>query len=98
TEDGGYHFERLWRGVTDHHIVEAAFLVSAEARKLHALAVEQAPAYLLPSRLVSAKGAVSEVEAALAAEAADGEEAEAPVTAAKGETLVSRPSQLLDAI
>ncbi len=26
--------ERLWRGVTDHHIIEHAFLVSAEARKL----------------------------------------------------------------
>ena len=22
--DGGYHFERLWRGVTDHHIIDAA--------------------------------------------------------------------------
>ncbi|RYD50306.1 MAG: DNA gyrase subunit B, partial [Sphingomonadales bacterium] len=102
TEDGGYHFERLWRGVTDHHIVEAAFLISAEARKLHALAVEQAPAYLLPSKLISAKGAVTEVEAALAAEATlaveEGEEPEAPVTAGKGEALVSRPSQLLDAI
>ncbi|RYE03284.1 MAG: DNA topoisomerase (ATP-hydrolyzing) subunit B [Sphingomonadales bacterium] len=101
TEDGGYHFERRWRGVTDHHIVEAAFLVSAEARKLHALAVEQAPAYLLPSKLVSAKTALSETEAALAAEATiadEGEEAEVPVTAAKGEALVSRPSQLLDAI
>ncbi|RYD50145.1 MAG: DNA gyrase subunit B, partial [Sphingomonadales bacterium] len=98
TEDGGYHFERLWRGVTDHHIVEAAFLVSAEARKLHALAVEQAPAFLLPSKLVSSKSAVTEVEAALAAEAAEGEEPEAPVTASKGEALVSRPSQLLDAI
>ncbi|RYG86370.1 MAG: DNA gyrase subunit B, partial [Alphaproteobacteria bacterium] len=81
-----------------HHIVEAAFLVSAEARKLHTLAAEQAPAFLLPSKLVSAKSAVTEVEAALAAEAAEGEEAEAPVAAAKGETLVSRPSQLLDAI
>ncbi len=35
TEDGGVHFERLWRGVTDHHIVEASFIASAEARKLH---------------------------------------------------------------
>src|SRR5690606_12629528 len=65
-------------------------------------AVEQAPAYLLPSKLVSAKGAVTEVEAALAAEAVlageEGEEPEAPVTAGKGEALVSRPSQLLDAI
>src|SRR3546814_9374694 len=42
TEQGGYHFERLWRGVTDHHIVEASFIVSAEARKLHGLAAEQA--------------------------------------------------------
>lgn len=97
TEDGGYHFERWWRGVTDHHIVEANFLVSAEARKLHALAVEHADKYLTPSKLISSK-------ATLAAEAeaeapADGEEAEAtPVTAGKGETLVSRPSQLLDAI
>ncbi|WP_066798764.1 DNA topoisomerase (ATP-hydrolyzing) subunit B [Sphingomonas soli] len=101
TEDGGYHFERRWRGVSDHHIVEAAFLASAEARKLHALAAEQAAAYLVPSKLVSAKTALTETEAALAAEAVaadEGEEAEAPVTAAKGETLVSRPSQLLDAI
>src|SRR3546814_10467829 len=40
TEQGGYHFERLWRGVTDHHIVEASFIVSAEARKLHGLRSE----------------------------------------------------------
>ncbi|MBX3563153.1 MAG: DNA topoisomerase (ATP-hydrolyzing) subunit B [Sphingomonas sp.] len=97
TEEGGYHFERLWRGVTDHHIVEAAFLVSAEARKLHALAVEQAPSYLLPSKLVSSKGAAAEAEAVVAADEG-AEDTEEPVTVAKGETLVSRPSQLLDAI
>jgi len=98
TEDGGYHFERLWRGVTDHHIVEAAFLVSAEARKLHALATEQAPSYLTPSKLVSSK-AVAAVEAAEDAAAEDNDE---PVVAGtvlgRGEALVSRPSQLLDAI
>jgi DNA gyrase subunit B len=94
TEDGGYHFERLWRGVTDHHIVEAAFLVSAEARKLHALATEQAPSYLTPSKLISSK-AVAAVEAAEDAAAEDNDE---PVIAGKGEALVSRPSQLLDAI
>jgi DNA gyrase subunit B len=94
TEDGGYHFERLWRGVTDHHIVEAAFLVSAEARKLHTLASEQAPSYLHPSKLVPSKTVpATEVEAAMAIE---GEEE--PVTIGKGQTLVSRPSQLLDAI
>lgn len=96
TEDGGYHFERLWRGVTDHHIVEAAFLISAEARKLHTLASEHADKYLVPSRLISSKASqAAEAEA----DASAGEEAEAaPVTAGKGETLVSRPSQLLDAI
>ncbi|QDX27757.1 DNA topoisomerase (ATP-hydrolyzing) subunit B [Sphingomonas suaedae] len=97
TEDGGYHFERAWRGVTDHHIVEAAFLASAEARKLHALAVEHADKYLVPSRLISSKASAA-ADAAEAEAPADGEEAGAPVTAAKGEALVSRPSQLLDAI
>ena len=37
--------KRLWRGVTDHHIIDHKFLVSAEARKLHALAGEQAATY-----------------------------------------------------
>jgi DNA gyrase subunit B len=97
TDDGGYHFERLWRGVTDHHIVEAAFLVSAEARKLHSLATEQAPSYLLPSKLVPSKAIpATEIEAAAALEGES--ESEEPVTVAKGEALVSRPSQLLDAI
>jgi DNA gyrase subunit B len=95
TDDGGYHFERLWRGVTDHHIVEASFLVSAEARKLHALAGEQASSYLTPSKLVSSKAIpATEAEAAAALD----EEGEEPVTVGKGEALVSRPSQLLDAI
>jgi DNA gyrase subunit B len=98
TEDGGYHFERRWRGVTDHHVVEAAFLVSTEARKLHALAIEQAEAYLLPSKLVSSKAAAAvEAEEAVAA-AAEADENDEPVTLGKGETLVSRPSQLLEAI
>jgi DNA gyrase subunit B len=97
TDDGGYHFERRWRGVTDHHIVEANFLVSAEARKLHALAIEQAPSYLLPSKLVSTRASAA-AEAEAAAAAAVTEDADEPVVVAKGEALVSRPSQLLDAI
>jgi DNA gyrase subunit B len=94
TEDGGFHFERLWRGVTDHHIVEAAFLTSAEGRKLHVLAAEQAESYAAMSKLVSVKSAQAEAEAAPAVEGED----EEPVVAAKGETLVSRPSELLNAI
>jgi DNA gyrase subunit B len=86
--EGGYHLERLWRGVTDHHIIEGTFLGSAEARKLHTLAQEQADAYAAPSRLVSIKTAVAEEPA---------EEGAAPVADAKGVS-VTRPSDLLDAI
>lgn len=93
TDDGGFHFERWWRGVTDHHVIEAAFLTSAEGRKLHALAAEQADSYAQIAKLVSAKVAQAEE----AAPVAEGEE-ELPVAAAKGETLVARPSELLDAI
>ncbi|MCW4462843.1 DNA topoisomerase (ATP-hydrolyzing) subunit B [Sphingomonas sp. BT-65] len=93
TEEGGFHFERLWRGVTDHHIIEAAFLASAEGRKLHALAAEQAESYAAIAKLVSIKTTQAETEAA----PVEGEDEE-PVVAAKGETLVARPSELLDAI
>ncbi len=93
TEEGSLHFERLWRGVTDHHIIEAAFLTSAEGRKLHALAAEQAESYGAATKLVPVKGAAVE-EAPETDE--DGEEL--PVTVGKGEALIARPSQLLDAI
>ena len=60
------------------------------------LEAEQAESYLLPSKLVPSKAIpATEIEAAAALE---GEEGEEPVTVAKGEALVSRPSQLLDAI
>ena len=88
SEEGGYHFERLWRGVTDHHIVEASFIASAEARKLHTLAAEQADSYAAAAKLVRATAAAE-------AESDDEEEA---VTVGKGESLVARPSQLLEAI
>jgi len=96
SEEGGYHFERLWRGVTDHHIVEASFIVSAEARKLHALAAEQADSYARAAKLVRAGAA--------AVENSDDEDEGVAVGAStelktgKGESLVARPSQLLDAI
>ena len=84
SEEGGYHLERLWRGVTDHHIVEAAFLTSAEARKLHTLAAEQLDSYLTPARLIPAKQAVKE-------------EGDEDAIDTRG-TAVNRPSELLDAI
>ena len=90
-EEGGYHFQRTWRGVTDHHIIEGAFLGSAEARKLHSLAAEQAASYLTTSRLVTAKAAAAQEEAA------EGEESASPSVPAKG-VVVTRPIDLLDAI
>ncbi len=101
TDEGSIHFRRLWRGVTDHHIVEAAFLVSAEARKLHTLASEQAEAFAQAGKLVPSRTAPA-VEAPVDAVATDEEGEETSTqgvgTVGKGEVLVARPSQLLDAI
>ncbi|WP_254054358.1 DNA topoisomerase (ATP-hydrolyzing) subunit B [Sphingorhabdus sp. EL138] len=82
SEEGGYLFERLWRGVTDHHIIEAKFLESAEARKLHSLASEQSATYATGSRLV--KGAA--------------EDSEDDGSAGSEGVLITRPSELLDAV
>ncbi len=101
TDEGGYHLERLVRGVTDHHIIEAAFLASQEARKLDSLAREQAESYAQTSRLVTARGAAAaavQVEETETAE--DGEDlppAPSPATTAKG-AVVTRPSELLEAV
>ena len=93
TEDGGFHFERLWRGVTDHHIIEAAFLGSVEARKLATLSAEHADSFASAAKLTPVKGGTVETAAPEVDE--NGDEI---VTIGKGETLVGRPSQLLDAI
>jgi DNA gyrase subunit B len=92
SEEGGFHLQRFWRGVTDHHIVEASFLISQEGRRLHALIEEQAETYAVPSRIVTvAKGAAAEV----AAETDDDDVAPVP---SKGSIQVTRPSELLDAV
>ena len=97
-EEGGYHFERTWRGVTDHHIIERSFLISAEARKLHKLADEEAARYAAPAKLVKSAAQAAEPEV----EVAETDEAEAATTTtarkAPVETLVTRPSELLDAV
>ncbi len=98
-EEGGYLLRRLWRGVTDAHIIEPAFLISAEARKLDALAKEQATTYAKPSTLRTLrKGA--QVEAEPTAGSEDGEEAaEQAEAGTKGKPVpVTRPSELLDAV
>lgn len=62
-EDGGYHFERLWRGVVDHHIIDQKFLNSAEARKLHKLAQEEIDTYNSVSHLVKISDSDSDAAA-----------------------------------
>jgi len=106
--EGGYLLRRLWRGVTDAHIIEKSFLASAEARKLHALASEQAAVYARPATLrtlkkgampsPSGEGRLDEVERG----GADSDDAPAPGPSPEGEgrkpVPVTRPSELLDAV
>ncbi|WP_324261653.1 DNA topoisomerase (ATP-hydrolyzing) subunit B [Altererythrobacter sp. H2] len=94
-EDGAIRFARLWRGVTDGHDIEAAFLTSAEARKLHRLACEQAETYARPARLSRQAEAAPEPVPEAGAETADGEEEIAPVVL---DGAITRPTELLDAI
>ena len=92
--DGTIRFDRVWRGVTDAHLVEPGFVGSAEARKLHKLAQEQADAYAAPAKLSKA-GAEPEPEPEPAPEEEGEETAAAPVAA---EGTITRPSQLLEAV
>jgi len=94
SEEGGYHLERLVRGVTDHHIIEAPFLTSQEARKLDALAREQVETYAQASRLQSLRGAAAQQETT----GEEGEEAPATSAASARGTAITRPSELLDAV
>jgi DNA gyrase subunit B len=97
--EDGYLLRRAWRGVTDAHLIEPSFLVSAEARKLHALAAEQAAVYSKPSILRTLKkGAVTEEQKP---EPIEGVEADEQPTEAdtKGKPVpITRPSELLDAV
>ncbi|QMW23404.1 DNA topoisomerase (ATP-hydrolyzing) subunit B [Sandaracinobacteroides saxicola] len=52
--EGGFVISHLDRGVTDKHIIDRAFIASAEARKLHALAAEQAAVWAVPAMLGTA--------------------------------------------
>ncbi|MEE4153546.1 MAG: DNA topoisomerase (ATP-hydrolyzing) subunit B [Erythrobacter sp.] len=91
-DQGSVRFSRVWRGVTDVHDIDARFLTSTEAHRLHALASAQAETYAAPVRLVKAADAPAEPEMA---EDEDGAE---EVIAASHEDAITRPTQLLDAI
>ena len=97
-EEGGYHFERRWRGVSDHHIIERSFLVSAEARKLHRLGTDEAASYAEVSRLVKASGAVVEAEPEIEGEEIEEVAAPTPMKKAAADKPITRPSELLDAV
>jgi DNA gyrase subunit B len=91
-EEGGYHLQRLWRGVTDHHMIEESFLFSQEARRLHTLIAEQAETYASVGRLIAIARAQAEPQPA------ESDADDIPAAPAKGTTAISRPSELLDAI
>jgi DNA gyrase subunit B len=97
--EGGYLIKRLWRGVTDAHIIEPSFLVSAEARKLDALAKEQAAAYAKPSTLRTLKkGTVTEEQKPEPIEGVDADEQPTEADTKGKPVPVTRPSELLDAV
>ncbi|QNM82164.1 DNA topoisomerase (ATP-hydrolyzing) subunit B [Sphingomonas sabuli] len=100
TEDGGYLLKRLWRGVTDAYIIEKAFLASAEARKLHGLAAEQSAVYAKPMQLRTVKKGtvVTEEQKPEPIEGADADEQPTEAETDKKAVIVTRPSELLDAV
>jgi DNA gyrase subunit B len=106
SEDGGYLFERLWRGVVDYHAIEGPFLMSAEARKLHRLASEETSSYETPAKLVKTGAVPAEVEpnmdedADVEAEAGNvGDQAKRAARAdSSNKGWITRPSELLDAV
>ncbi|WP_202392110.1 DNA topoisomerase (ATP-hydrolyzing) subunit B [Pontixanthobacter gangjinensis] len=87
-DDGTIQLKRLWRGVTDVHEIEAAFVSSAEARKLHRLTAEHSDVYETPARLV--KGADDSDEEA--------DDAATDTIEVSDEDAITRPTELLDAV
>ena len=96
TEAGHVEFLRHWRGVTDYHKIEAAFLISAEARKLARLAAEQAEVYATPAKFSRSTAVAAEPEPAV--EETEGEEAPAAARPLDLDGSITRPSQLLEAV
>jgi DNA gyrase subunit B len=108
SEEGGYHLQRRWRGVTDHHVIEPGFAASAEARKLAALMLEVGDAFSAPGHLVStgspeaaARTVAEDSEESDGAEGTGSDDQQAPraVTgSARKANVIARPTDLLDAI
>jgi len=99
-EEGGYHLTRAWRGVTDHHIIDASLLVSQEALRLHALIAEQLETYTHTARLVPLGKVVAQVTDEADEFVGEDEDVAAPVAVKLSDkgAHISRPSDLLEAI
>lgn len=91
-DEGMVRFDRVWRGVTDTHLIEAGFLTSAEARKLHTVAGMHAEIYAFPALLV--KGGAQDTEPA---DDSDDELEDIP-SSLIGKDTITRPTQLLKAV
>ncbi len=99
-DDGSVRLDRLWRGVTDVHELEAAFISSAEARKLHRLVSEQAEVFAQPTRLVKGIADQTPDPDPDAPNPADdiAEQAETEAPSAPADGVIFRPTELLDAV
>jgi len=84
-DDGSVRFDRVWRGVTDVHEIEARFLGSVEARKLHSLTAEHAELYAHAAQLVRATAVEDETETGEGEETVD----------ATADDAIFRPTELL---
>jgi DNA gyrase subunit B len=97
-EDGHVEINRLWRGVTDNHKIEASFLTSAEARKLAKLAGEHADVYRSAARLVKAGSVEEAPEPEPVVEELDETQEGTPARPVLTDGAITRPTQLLDAV
>lgn len=95
--DGIVHFRRMWRGVTDVHEIEAKFLDSAEARKLHRVAGEFAELYAGPVRLTESAAPAAEPETPEEPEVGSND-AQEELPAVSFDGTITRPTQLLEAV
>ncbi len=96
-DDGSVLVERVWRGVTDAFPLEASFMISAEARKLHRVAGEVAEVYVAPARLTRT-GAEPEPEAEAEPALTQNDQAAPVATRPQGGDGITRPSQLLELV
>ena len=92
--DGVVRLSRLWRGVTDVHEIDAKFLGSAEARKLHRLVSEFAHVFDQPTRLVASSSASDSEEPEVTSDDTD----EDALPAAAQDGAITRPTQLLESV